>query len=566
MNNRIIVIDDEESILNDYIMILAPEGESPIRRQEIDALEAELFGETSAPTLIAQERYDVVTAGQGREGFEKVKQSREAGEPFALAFVDIRMPPGWDGLQTAKMIREIDKDIELVIVTAYSDRDRREIVAKVGTPERLLYIKKPFDPDEIRQLALALTKKWDLERKAERHAEYLSHLLDSVRRLKTISMSSMKEVLAAILGEVLSVSDAHKGFIARIDRGKVRVEIASEELLSEEIDSLIRKASEKLNQVDGITWINGIMIFPLENAEGTLFMLVSDAAPSKSEERVGLLKLLLETSVEVLENVRKHEHYVRSQRIATIGQIAAGIIHEINNPLAGIVGAAEMSRIQVDKLGNFCREYEAELSRADHVPEVAERLKELYRRFDLAKIQKKLVDYHEIIQAGGNRVRGLMGNIRSFSRCSDVFAPEIQDVGPALEDTLRLAQNSLRQGITVHREWTTPLLARCDLDSLKQVFLNLILNAAQAMHGSGELWIKGWNESGKAMITITDSGPGIPEEDQCRIFEAFYTTKADGTGLGMSIVKGIIEKHRGTITVTSQPGQGAAFHLEIPAE
>lgn len=119
------------------------------------------FSELRLPgeALSAPESYEVHTALQGKEGFETVSAFRNKGTPFALAFIDIRMPPGWDGIQTAKKIREIVPDIEIVIVTAYSDRKRQEIVKEIGTPEKLLYVKKTFDHDEIRQLALCQTLK-----------------------------------------------------------------------------------------------------------------------------------------------------------------------------------------------------------------------------------------------------------------------------------------------------------------------------------------------------------------------------------------------------------------------
>ncbi len=566
MNNRIIVIDDEESILNDYQMILSPPQEDSSKQKEMQDLEAELFGASEVHKKTLQEHYEVSAALQGKEGAESVAEAKKNGKPFAVAFIDIRMPPGWDGVHTARKIREIDSDIEIVMVTAYSDRDRREIVSEVSRPEKLLYIKKPFDPDEIRQLALCLTRKWELEQKALRHRNYLERLLDSVRRLKTLNISSVREVLAAILNEVLCFVHARKGFIARLENGKVCMEINSENLSVAEIGLLIKNVSEQLSDIHTISWIDNIMIFPLQNGFGNFFILVSDLQPPVHEEKFELLRLLLGTSSEVLDSVSRHERFLKNERIATIGQMAAGIIHEINNPLTAMLGAADFYKTDGDKLWKLVGAYSDILRHPDTPPEVMKKAEELCRGLDPEKIRRKMKVHHFIIRDGVDRVRVLMKNIRTFSSGSDQSEPKLQDISEALENTLMLAYNTIKYGISVCKEWESPLLARCDIDSIRQVFLNLILNAAQAMDGRGELRITAGRKNNKVIVSVSDSGPGIPESEMKRIFEAFYTTKADGTGLGLSIVKGIVDRHNGAIRVESEPGKGTTFHVELPGE
>ncbi|MEW5725644.1 MAG: response regulator, partial [Thermodesulfobacteriota bacterium] len=229
MNRRILIVDDEEYIHLAYQSILAPPDED-LRHLESKAavLAAGLFGPGVHPEERKTDTYELVSALQGEVGYHKVEEALDEGRPFALAFIDIRMPPGWDGLETAKKIRAIDPNLELVIVTAYSDRDRREIVEQVGPPEKLLYLKKPFDPDEIRQLAQSLTRKWDLEQKEKKHREYLEQILSAVRRLKTLSITTVREVLAAILNEVMYFVNAGKGFVAKLADSQIEVEIVSE--------------------------------------------------------------------------------------------------------------------------------------------------------------------------------------------------------------------------------------------------------------------------------------------------------------------------------------------------
>jgi len=569
MNKRIIVIDDEESILEDYLRILCPPQADVALIEEKAALEAELFGEPLGPDQTVQESYEVITALQGRDGFDEVRKARERGTPFVMAFIDIRMPPGWDGLQTAKRIREVDKEIEIVVVTAYSDRQRREIVEKVGMPERLLYLKKPFDPDEIRQLALSLTRKWDLERKEERHKVHLECLLNAVRRLKTLSICTIKEVLSAILKEVLDFVDARKGLIAKVHDNQICLELASECFLPHDIGPILEQMeqiSRRSIQKDLFFWINETMVVPLRDLSGNYFIMVLDLQPPVSSGRLELLQLLLEASSEVLVGFRKQEQLLKNDKIATIGEIAAGFIHEVSSPLTALSGALELNRMEAKRMDQFFHGYLRLLEQPEFPPLLRERFLLLNRSSNIEKTREKAMLYQDILLKGVERIHALTGNIRNFSKIRDTFKPGHHEVGSALEDTLMLAYGMLRSGIRVHREWESPLIAWCDPDGLKQVFLNIILNAVQAMEGVGELWIGGKREGSWILVSMRDSGPGMTLDSKERIFEAFYSTKPEGTGLGLSIGKSIIEKHGGAIRVESEPGEGTTFHLKIPTD
>lgn len=569
MNKRIIVIDDEPAVLQDYTLILSPVD------KEVDALAqkaaqqaAELFGEPEQgeKTDLVEEYFDVTTALQGKEGFEKVKSAGAAGKPFALAFIDIRMPPGWDGLETARRIREVDPHIEIVIVTAYSDKKRREIVARVGAPDKLLYLKKPFDPDEIRQLALALTQKWALEHQAVRYRKYLERLLDSVRRLKTPSVTSVKEIIEVMLHELLFLTDAHKGLIARLADHKIEIEVVSDTLPADSAQQLMDKIGKRLSQADTICWIDDIMVFPLADKSGSLFFLLLDCRPPVSESRIDLLTLFLEASSEVLESVRKQEQYLKNEKIATIGQISAGLIHEINNPLMAISGAAEIIRMVARDLLQIQDAFDTVMVDPELTVGLRQRMETFRKNIAPEKIRDEINAHFAIIENGQKRVKRLMDNIRGFSKAHEAFNPTLCNVVEALEDTLMLAHNALKYGVKVNKRWESNLTANCDLGGLKQVFLNLVLNAVHAMEGKGELTITGKRIDGRLRISVKDTGNGISAAVQKRVFEAFFTTKDAGTGLGLSIAKRIVEKHHGTIWVESEPGRGSEFFVEIPED
>jgi PAS domain S-box-containing protein len=161
LKNRILIIDDNHEIHEDFRKILAPATNATAA---LEAAEAELFGEPVA--AVKQIRYEIDSAYQGEEGTMLVQKAFSAGRPYALAFVDIRMPPGWDGVETTRKIWEIDPDIQIVLCTAYSDYSWDEMLEKIGASDGLLILKKPFDTVEALQLAHALTEKWRLRHQA----------------------------------------------------------------------------------------------------------------------------------------------------------------------------------------------------------------------------------------------------------------------------------------------------------------------------------------------------------------------------------------------------------------
>jgi len=173
LRRRILVIDDNEAIHADFRKIL----ETPERTSSLTAAKAALFGFSPAAAAAVRLSFVLDTAVQGQDGFRKVEEALRAGDPYAVAFVDMRMPPGWDGLQTIRNIWRIDDDIQIVICTAFSDCSLDEITGELGQRDRLLLLKKPFDNVEVLQLANALSEKWVLKRQAAMKMEALERLV-----------------------------------------------------------------------------------------------------------------------------------------------------------------------------------------------------------------------------------------------------------------------------------------------------------------------------------------------------------------------------------------------------
>lgn len=200
---RILVVDDTVAIHEDIRKILC----EPSDDQMTDLEEAVL--EIKAPVRNVASHFEIDSAYQGEEGIELVRRAVAEGRPYALVFLDMRMPPGMDGLETMRQLWKIDTDLQIVICTAFSDYSWGQIVATTGPTARLVILRKPFEPIEVTQLAHALTEKWRLERQARRHAGELQDML--VERTKELAESQM--VFQLILEE--KIQEAHHHPVVR---------------------------------------------------------------------------------------------------------------------------------------------------------------------------------------------------------------------------------------------------------------------------------------------------------------------------------------------------------------
>jgi diguanylate cyclase (GGDEF)-like protein len=181
LTHRLLMIDDNPAIHEDYRKILAGRDDT-----QISAAEAALFGEPQS--AVSHPTFDVDSAMQGRDGVELARRALLEGRPYSVAFVDMRMPPGWDGLETIENLWKVDPEIQVVVCSAYSDYDWMELLARLGCSDQLIVIKKPFEPIEILQSASALSRKWQNARALNRHVEGLERVVtDRTRGLEAVN-------------------------------------------------------------------------------------------------------------------------------------------------------------------------------------------------------------------------------------------------------------------------------------------------------------------------------------------------------------------------------------------
>lgn len=255
---------------------------------------------------------------------------------------------------------------------------------------------------------------------------------------------------------------------------------------------------------------------------------------------------------------------IQQEKMASIGQLAAGVAHEINNPMGFITSNLTSLGKYAERLDSYIAALQASLGACPHHPGLAE-LDQLRQKL---KIDYIISDVTQLVNEsldGANRVRSIVQDLKSFSRVDQVEAART-NLNDALETTINIAWNELKYVATVERHYGDIPEIYCYPQQLNQVFLNLLMNAAQALERAGAIVVRTWYENDQVCVSVADTGKGMPEEVRARVFEPFFTTKpaGKGTGLGLSISADIVHKHHGEISVVSEPGKGTVFTVRLP--
>ena len=258
---------------------------------------------------------------------------------------------------------------------------------------------------------------------------------------------------------------------------------------------------------------------------------------------------------------------LQSEKLAAIGQLAAGIAHEINNPISFVNSNLNTLKAYIGDLLALLAAYQnlsAEPKIADKAKQELQRLKQ---QKDIDFLRQDIPDLIDESLDGLSRVRNIISSLKDFSRIGD-NKWEMADIRQGLESTLNIIWNEMKYHCTVHKDYAVLPAVYCQISQLNQVFMNLLVNAAQAIKGKGDVTIRTRRSGQEVWIEISDTGEGIAPEHLNRLFEPFFTTKpvGKGTGLGLPISQNIVNAHGGRIEVASEPGEGTTFRVVLPIQ
>jgi len=549
-NRRILIIDDNPAIHEDFRKVLG--STATALSKEIDADTAELFGE---PAEIAEDTsFHIDSAFQGQEGLEKIRAAAAEKVPYAVAFVDVRMPPGWDGIETITRVWAEFPDLQVVICTAFSDYSWGEIAKAVGNSDQVLVLKKPFDNVEAMQMAHALTKKWHLTQIARRQFAELDALVNQ-------RTAELRAANTRLTGEINERAAAEERFSKAFHGSPVPMAIQSADGASflDINASFLEFLGAKREAVlaGGITlWTDPAIASRItaELAERHVVRNLAATVMAAGAERHVLVAadnleiygaphrlLILQ---DMTERVRLENDLRQSQKMEAVGRLAAGVAHDFNNILTVILGNASLHA------GN---------------PKLDEKISTSLRQVVLA----------------AERAAELTRQLLAYSR-KQIIRRQPLSLNEIVRQTVAMLSRIIGEHITLDLELADdlpPIFA--DAANVDQVIMNLALNARDAMSDGGKITFitslceldesncadrPGARAGRFGCFAVKDTGHGMDEATLSRLFEPFFTTKEQGkgTGMGLATVYGVLHQHGGWVEVESKVGCGSVVTTFFP--
>ena len=483
--------------------------------------------------------YDVIAAEDGETGLRLCEETSPQ-----IVVTDIRMP-GMDGLQVLKALKKKTPDMEVIVATAFGEMDLAIQALQLDASD---FITKPIS-DEALHLALNRAKaRFTSKKQLKDYTALLEREKAETSRelLKTISFQ--RDLIEHSIDGILGCDENKQVIIFNKSMEKM-LGYAGKEVLHKLTFSQFLSPGEELNFITELEnerygGKHKLLLYEttLKAKSGRKIPVQVSATPLFDHENVNGLVCFFRDLQEIRKLEREMEDQARilhQDKMMSLGRLAASVVHEINNPLAGVLNYLRLMLRILDE----------------------EKLTE--ERVEKFKHYLKLVE-NEI-----DRCSQIVSSLLNFSRVSPPTFGEVR-IQELIERCIILSQHKLElSNIQLKSSIQNGIpAARGDFNQLQQCIINLIFNAIDAMPKGGTLTFEGHYEpeGQMAVITVTDSGQGIDQADLPYIFEPFFTTKSQafGVGLGLSTVYGIIQRHNGSIIVDSQPGKGAVFKLKIP--
>ncbi len=587
---RTLVIDDDLEIHEVFANVLAfvpMDGSRP--------------NSTGAGAIVRTDfpRFEVHSAYSGEEGLEFVRKARGGNWPYAMAFLDMRMP-GWDGIETIGRIWKECSDLQIIICTGHTDFSWHEIIRRYGHTDRLLMLKKPFDVMELRQLAYALAVKWNLIN----HLQTL--VTDRTVTLQTTNLFLQREIIEHEKAQ----EDLRKerDYIDQIIKGTPAMVVGiAPDGRTTFINPSVSKATGYLpDEIIGKNWWNLLfaadtmpqveklradlrqgqvndyeMVLTSRNGDRrtvnwNFINKVDDAG--QLAEVIGFgnditEKKEAERERQTLEMQRRHAH-----KLESIGQLAAGIAHEINTPTQYIGDNVRFLQSSFERLRRLHARYQALLRTVKQTDLPASLAADIETVFEDADADFFTAEIPEAIRqslAGLEEVARIVRAMRDFSH-PGTGRKIPTDVNQAIEATLVVCSNEWKKVASLVKDLDPNLPpVPCLPGEFNQVVLNLVVNAAHAIAdtAAGPVKTKGTITLATRHcdtfieIQVRDTGTGIPEAIREKVFDPFFTTRpvGKGTGQGLAIARHVIvNRHDGTLTFQTEMGVGTVFVIRLP--
>jgi signal transduction histidine kinase len=281
----------------------------------------------------------------------------------------------------------------------------------------------------------------------------------------------------------------------------------------------------------------------------------------------------LETALGRLEDTQTQ--MIQSEKMASIGQLAAGVAHEINNPTGYVSSNLKTLSDYLKEIGQLIRKYQSFIESLSHgksngvddsdAVKTIQNIKSFEEDMDIGFLLEDIDDLIGDCREGTDRIKKIVLDLKDFAHPGEDKLQSM-DINRGLESTLNVVYNELKYKATLHKQFGDIPMVNAYPQQLNQVFMNILVNAAQAIEKKGDIHIVTQKKDDVVEIEISDTGCGIDPKNISRIFDPFFTTKdvGKGTGLGMNIAYNIVKKHDGTIDVRSEPGKGTTFAIRIP--
>ena len=549
--------------------------------------------------VLAKQGHRVLVAENGIKAWELFQ-----GNNVNMVITDWSMP-GMDGVTLCKKIRSsASKSYTYVIIL--TAKDQKEDLVEVFNAGADDYIAKPFDHHELNARIKTGARIVELEIK---HEELANVLIESRNKLKIVFDSLEEEIVA--IDDKFRIVSANNAFLR--NTGTTFQEIIGKHCFKDENGSNIGFCDKKVNSLakrviesgtpqhsldtyadkHGKKRYKRMNCLPVKDESGRIFQLVivlKDITDDKiREEKIKALnKRLQETSDEIKVKNEKLEYtlkrlkdtqtqIVQAEKMASVGQLAAGIAHEINNPTGFVSSNLKTLVDYLNDINRLIKEYrmlitdlkdnDAEDKITSSIEKQLDQISGIEEEIDLEFIMNDVLDLINDCREGTKRIKKIVLDLKDFAHPGEDKL-QSTDINKGIESTLNVVWNELKYKATVTKEYGDLPLIKCYPQQLSQVFMNIFVNAVQAIEKRGEIRISTRADNGSVEVRISDTGIGISKENISKIFDPFFTTKevGKGTGLGMNIAYNIIKKHKGTIDVESMPGKGTTFIIKIPVD